>query len=535
MGRNLFFFLCLSISSWLSASTYDIIVYGGTSGGVIAAVQAARTGKSVLLISPSKHLGGMTSSGLGWVDAGNPASVGGLAHEFFHRIWLHYQKNESWIWEEMTILADQHGPVPPKNETMWVLEPHVAEKIFDEMITESKVNVVRNERLDRSNGVQLIDQNITQIKMESGNIYAAKMFIDASYEGDLMAAAGVSYFVGRESNALYQESSNGIRANIRRGDIPTKLDPYIIPGEPSSGLLPRIFKDLGGVNGEGDRGIQAYNYRMCLTSIPENRVPIEKPENYDELDYEIIFRTIGRNVSRDKFMKFDRIPNRKTDSNNRGAISTDYIGMSWNYPEADYNTREQIALSNENWQRGLLWTLQYHPRVPEKIRNFYLPWGLPKDEFVDNNHWPYQLYVREGRRMIGSVVVTEQMAMGSVAVEDSIGLGSYSMDSHAIKYFVADDGYMMTDGCLFIKLPGSFPISYRALVPKKEECTNLLVTFCLSSTHVAYGALRLEPIFMVLGQSAATAACIAIDENLAIQDVPYVKLRELLLNDLQKL
>lgn len=539
--KNLSYYLCIFLVNStptcdviFASETYDIAIYGGTSGGVMAAVQGARMGKSVVLIEPGRHLGGMTSSGLGWVDAGSPAAYGGLTKEYFHRIWSYYELDEAWIWEKKRLLADQHCPMPINVQTMWVLEPHVAEKIFDEMIAESGVVVVKNERLNRSEGVKMKGPLINQITMESGRSYNAKIFIDTSYEGDLMAAAGVSYFVGRESNSMYGESSNGIKANIRRGDIPVGLDPYIVMGNPASGLLPRIFKEVGGPDGEEDNGVQAYNYRMCLTDVPENRVSIEKPENYDDREYELIFRAIQRNIPRDKFFKLDLMPNRKTDSNNKGSISTDYIGMSLNYAEADYETRAEIARKHEDWQRGLIWTLQNHWRVPPKVKDFYLPWGLPKDEFIDNKHWPHQLYIREARRMIGALVITENIALGNLPISDGVGLASYSMDSHAIKYFVAADGYIMMDGCLYIKLPRPFAISYQALLPKREQCENLLVPVCLSATHVAFGALRTEPIFMVLGQSAATAACLAIDNNIALQDVSYDKLYERLVADGQK-
>lgn len=511
---------------------YDIIVYGGTPAGIIASIQAAKMGKTVLLIEPGSHLGGMMSSGLGWVDIGNPNVIGGLSHDYFHLIWSYYEKSEAWIWEKKHEINGQRQH-PPKDQTLWVVEPHVAEQIFYTLLKENSVTLVTNERLKRSDGVQKTDAYIMQITMESGRIFQGLMFIDATYEGDLMAAAGVSYTIGRESNSLYGETLNGIHPNIRLGNK-YYIDPYFIKGDPKSGLLPRIYP-LIGKEGEGDAGIQAYNYRICLTDIPANRICIEKPTNYKEIDYEILFRAIEANKNNHFFLTLDLIPNRKTDSNNKGLISTDYIGMSWNYPEVDYDTRQKIAEAHENWQRGLIWTIQNHPRVPQTIRNYYAPWGLAKDEFVDNNHWPFQLYIREARRMIGEEVITEHTVVENTSViEDPIGLGSYAIDSHAIKYCVGPNKFLITDGGLFksVKKP-CYAISYCAIIPQRKECKNLLVPICLSATHVAYDSIRIEPVFMILGQSAATAAALAINLKVALQDLPYSVLEQQLLKDKQ--
>jgi hypothetical protein len=316
---------------------------------------------------------------------------------------------------------------------------------------------------------------------------------------------------------------------------PVQIDPYLIKGDPQSGLLPRIFPSAGGDKGEGDCGVQAYNFRMCLTDVPENSARIEKPADYDEREYEILFRAIEAGIAAKNIFKLDLLPNRKTDSNNNGLISTDYVGLSWEYPEADYETRKQIAFEHEQWQRGLVWTLQNHPRIPQNVRAFYAPWGLPLDEFIDNNHWPYQLYIREARRMISPLVITEQTVLGNIQVQDSIGLASYSMDSHAIKYVVNPSGFLGTEGGLFKKVLKPYSISYQAIVPARNDCENLLVPVCLSASHAAYGSIRMEPTLMHLGQSAATAASLAIDYNVALQDLPYPALREQLLNDGQVL
>ncbi len=520
---------------------YDIVVYGGTSGGVMAAVQAARMGKTVALIEPGIHLGGLTSGGLGWVDVGNTETIGGLSREYFHRVWKHYQDDAAWKWEKKHKMQGQHALLAPEDETMWIIEPSVAERLFDQMATEANVTIVRNERLNRGRGVIKEGQKIVSIAMESGRVFQARMFIDATYEGDLMAASGVSYIVGREPNSRYNETVNGIGPMPPPNHLPD-IDPYQIKGNPKSGLLPRVHPDWGGKIGDGDHGIQAYNYRMCLTQIPDNRVPIEKPADYDEKQYEILFRFIEagglegdffKNSLGGSFIKPSPIPNGKTDTNNNGYISTDYIGKSWDYPEADYATRERIAKEHELWQRGLMWSLQHHPRVPEKVRERYTPWGLAKDEFTDNGNWPFQLYIREARRMIADYVVTEHIALGKELAPDPIGMGSYHMDSHAIKYFVSPKGFLTRDGGMFVRIPAPYGISYRAIIPKRSECANLLVPVCASATHAAYGSMRMEPVFMVLGQSAATAASLAIDSNISIHDVPYKALRERLLADRQ--
>ncbi|MDF3130961.1 FAD-dependent oxidoreductase [Kiritimatiellaeota bacterium B1221] len=518
---------------------FDIVIYGGTSAGVMAAIQAARMGKSVALIEPGKHLGGMTTGGLGWVDVGNPQTIGGLAREYFHRVWKHYQDEAAWKWEAKRVMKGQHAPLPPDEQTMWILEPSVAEQVLEKMLGEAEVLVARNQWLNRESGVKMDGGKIVSIGMESGRIFEAKMFIDASYEGDLMAAAGVSYTVGRESNRQYNETVNGKTPLPKPGTLP-RIDPYQNPGDPGSGLLPRIQADRGGKEGEGDQEVQAYNYRMCLTKVPENRISIEKPTCYDEKNYEILFRFIEAGGMENDFfkknlhgsiLKNDPLPNGKTDTNNNGYISTDYVGMSGEYPEADYATRHCIAQAHEQWQRGLVWTLQNHPRIPEHLRHPYAPWGLAKDEFIDNGHWPTQLYIREARRMISDHVITEHVARGKEAAPDPLGLGSYAMDSHATKWFVSPEGFMTRDGGMFHHLPQPFGISYRALVPKRNECQNLLVPVCVSATHAAYGSIRMEPIFMVLGQSVATAASLAIDHNLSLHDLPYDVLRENLLSD----
>lgn len=512
--------------------SFDIVVYGGSSAGVTAALQAAAMGKRVALVHPGKHVGGLTGSGLGWVDVGEPATVGGLAHAYFHRVWAHYQRPEAWIHETQKKLPGQHRPLPEGEQTMWILEPSVAERLFDEMLQASTVTQYRDEWLDRGgDGVRVSGQRLTAFRTLAGHTYAAQAFVDATYEGDLMAAAGVSYTVAREANAQYGETLNGIRYSDKiRQLLGVDIDPFVVPGDPASGLLPRI-NPMPGAAGDAHRGVQAYNYRMCLTNKAGNRVMIERPEAYDERQYELLFRAVAAGLPKDHLLKLSRMPNAKTDTNNAGTFSTDYQGMSWEYPEADYATRRRIAQAHELWQRGFVWSLQHHPRIPEQIRTHYAGWGLAKDEFADNGHWPYELYVREARRMVGDYVVTERTALGKEpAVADPVAYGSYHLDSHSVQY-VADGGRLLLEGSFFVGVPRPFGISYRAITPKRSECGNLLVPICASASHAAFGSLRMEPVFMVLGQVAATAAVLAIDDGTGVQDVPYDRLRERLVAD----
>jgi hypothetical protein len=513
----------------------DVCVYGGTSAGVIAAVQAAKMGKSVVLIEPGSHLGGMTSGGLGAIDVGNPASIGGLTREYFHRVWRHYQRDSSWQREKKHFIKGQAGNLAPGDETMWVVEPHVAERLFEEMAAEAKVTIVRGERLDRRSGAHKSGARLTEIKMESGRTFRARMFIDTTYEGDLMAAAGVSFIIGREANSQYGETINGLRPARPIGLVKQPMDPYVKPGDPASGLLPRVHQAPTAPAGSADAGVQAYCYRMCLTDVPENRVRIDKPAGYREEDYEIIFRAIEAGHPKDRFFKLTLMPNRKTDSNNHSWISTDFVGMSWGYAEADYAARARIALAHEAWQRGLVWTLQNHPRVPAEVREYFRPWGLPKDEFTDRGHWPHQLYIREARRMIGSYVMTEKDCRNERPVRDPVGMGSYMMDSHLIQYCVGSNGVLAAEGGMGVHLLRPYSISYRALAPKPVECDNLLVPVCLSASHAAFASLRMEPVFMILGQSAATAAALAIEQGVKVQELDYATLRERLLRDQQRL
>jgi hypothetical protein len=419
---------------------------------------------------------------------------------------------------------------------MWTFEPHVAEAIFDLMITEEDITVIRGLRLDRRTGVEQTNGKIVSITMEDGQTFRGKMFIDATYEGDLMAAAGVSYTVGREPNAQYGETLNGVNraANTSNHRFIKNVDPYVIPGDPSSGLLPNVHGDELGEEGSGDHKVQAYCFRMCMSNVAENRVPFPQPGDYDEKEYELLLRNFEAGDLRLP-LKIDMMPNGKTDTNNNMAFSTDYLGGSWEYPEASYEERAAIIEAHEKYQKGLMWTLANHPRVPEEIREEMAPWGLAKDEFVDNENWPHQIYVREARRMVSDYVTTELDCRRERLVKDSVGMGSYNMDSHNIQRYITPEGYVQNEGDVQVSPGGPYLISYRSITPRKGETENLLVPICVSSSHIAYGSIRMEPVFMILGQSAATAAVQAIEHGVAVQDVEFSKLREKLLDDGQVL
>jgi ribulose 1,5-bisphosphate synthetase/thiazole synthase len=512
--------------------TFDLVIYGGTSAGVAAAIQASRMDASVVLIEPGGHLGGLTTGGLGWTDSGNKAVIGGISREFYRRVKQHYNAPAAWIYED----ASSFDRYREEEDAMWTFEPHVAEAIFDLMITEEDITVIRGLRLDRRTGVEQTNGKIVSITMEDGQTFRGKMFIDATYEGDLMAAAGVSYTVGREPNAQYGETLNGVNraANTSNHRFIKNVDPYVIPGDPSSGLLPNVHGDELGEEGSGDHKVQAYCFRMCMSNVAENRVPFPQPGDYDEKEYELLLRNFEAGDLRLP-LKIDMMPNGKTDTNNNMAFSTDYLGGSWEYPEASYEERAAIIEAHEKYQKGLMWTLANHPRVPEEIREEMAPWGLAKDEFVDNENWPHQIYVREARRMVSDYVTTELDCRRERLVKDSVGMGSYNMDSHNIQRYITPEGYVQNEGDVQVSPGGPYLISYRSITPRKGETENLLVPICVSSSHIAYGSIRMEPVFMILGQSAATAAVQAIEHGVAVQDVEFSKLREKLLDDGQVL
>lgn len=520
----------------------DICIYGGTSAGVAAAVQASRMGKSVVIVCPDKHLGGLSSGGLGFTDTGNKAVIGGLAREFYHRVWKHYDQPEAWRWQKREEYGNKGQGTPAIDKdlrTMWIFEPHVAERVFEDWVREHNIPVHRDEWLDRANGVKKDGTRITSITMLSGRTYRAKMFLDATYEGDLLAAAGVDYHVGREANSVYGEQWNGVQTGVLHhrhhfGAVKEKISPYVVPGDPSSGVLPRISTNHPGEYGQGDKKVQAYCFRLCLTDHAENRVPFPKPDGYDPKQYELLLRIFNAGW-RETFEKFDPIPNHKTDVNNHGPMSFDNIGYNHDYPEASYERRREIIKEHETYQKGWLYFIANDPRVPKDVQSAMQRWGLARDEFKDNGNWPHQIYVREARRMIGHYVMTENELLKKRPTPEPVGMGSYTIDSHNVQRYVTPEGYVQNEGDIGVSTRGPYQIAYGSLVPKSGQASNLLVPVCVSSSHIAFGSIRMEPVFMILGQSAATAAAMAIDADIAVQDVPYPKLRERLIHDGQVL
>ncbi|QEG24437.1 FAD-dependent oxidoreductase [Mariniblastus fucicola] len=528
--------LLLALFSILSApeqeNSADVVIYGGTSAGVVAAVQARRMGKTAIIVEPTSHLGGLSSNGLGWTDSGNKNAIGGISREFYQRIQTHYNNPASWHHVDRA----KYDRYRPNADAMWTFEPKVAESIFESFVSENGILVFKNERLDRgATGVSKTGGRITSFRTTSGKIFRGKMFVDATYEGDLLAAAGVSFTIGREGNDVYDETLNGVQKTRMRHHLFTaKVDPYVVPGDPASGLVWGVHNNPPGKDGEGDNRLQAYCYRMCMSNVPANSTPFPKPDGYDESQFELLFRNFEAGDLRFP-LKPDMMPNGKTDTNNNCAFSTDAIGLNYDFPAASYAEREKILAEHERYQKGLMWTLANHERVPESIRSSMSKWGLAADEFTDNENWPYQIYVREGRRMISDYVQTEKDCRRIRIADDSVGLGSYNMDSHNVQRYVTPEGFVQNEGDVQESPGGAYAISYKAIVPKRDEIQNLFVPVCLSSSHIAYGSIRMEPVFMVLGQSAATAAALAIDSNQSVQDVPYDKLRERLLADKQAL
>lgn len=554
--KRLFISLCLSVAASAHAggpNQSDIVVYGGTSGGVTAAVEAARLGKRVVLVESTHRLGGMSSGGLGMTDNGNTETIGGLSRDFYHRVYRYYTNPAAWRFrkreEYLAWLPKIWGVDGPRMEEIkaaFLFEPRAAKEVFDDMVREAGVQVVLGERLDLKSGVLKDGQRITKIVMESGKTFEAKVFIDASYEGDLMAKAGVSYIVGREPNSKYGETLNGTFP-FTPAPFP-KISPYVVAGDPKSGLLPRVEPKPPAPKGSGDHRVQAYNFRICLADIPDNRVSIEKPASYNPLDYELLARHIAnmknvkpgprkhaaiglRGNGGDLGINFELVPNRKTDSNCGSEFGTDMYGASYDWPEGDYATRDRLFNLHKDYTLGLLWFLGHDERLPIEVRTEMQRWGLAKDEFADTGHFPHQIYVREARRMISDYVITEHDAKSGRHAEDSVALASYPLDSHGVTLYVNEEGVLHRERGFFVGGFSAFPISYRSLRPKSGECENLLVVSCLSASHAAYGSVRMEPVFMMVGHAAGAAASIAVNQNTTVQAVPYAALRSQLLKE----
>lgn len=518
---------------------YDIVIYGGTSGGIAAAVQAKRMGKSVVVIEPTQRVGGLSTGGLGQTDIGNKAAVGGIAREFYQAVKAFYQDPEVWTWQTAEeYRSEGQSRTNPGEDTMWTFEPSAALKIYESWIEKYQIPVIYGERLDRVGGVAMtrsIPWRIIAIRMESGQSFAGKMFLDATYEGDLMAVAGVRYTVGREANSEYGETLSGVQtARAVHHQIVDGVDPYVTPGDPTSGLLPFINPDTPEEDGTGDKRVQAYCFRMCMTDHPENRIAFHKPEGYDPQWYELLLRNFEAGEQRVP-LSIGAMPNRKTDTNNNFGVSTDFIGQNYDYPEASYDRRAEIVEQHLLYQQGLMWTLANHPRVPEPIRQAVSRWGMCKDEFVEGGGWQDQLYIREARRMVSDFVMTQHHCQGREVADVPVGLAAYTMDSHHVQRHLTAEGNARNEGDVQVGGFSPFPIDYKSIVPKADQCGNLLVPVCLSATHMAFGSIRMEPVFMVLGQSAATAAAHAIDEGVMVQRIDTAKLVRRLSADKQVL
>lgn len=515
-------FISLSLVIFLLLSSckteyieYDVCIYGGTASGVIAAYSASKMGKKVVLVEPGEYLGGMTTGGLGATDIGNKFAITGLARKFYRDLGKHYGKFEQW----------RFAPTP-------------AFELMDKYIAETNVEVIYNKRIITSN---VINTRIKSIVLEDSKNsestpllkISAKQYIDCTYEGDLMAKSNVSYFTGRESNEFFNETLNGVQLNTTH-QFPDGVDPYIIEGDSSSGYCWGISENQLQPNGMGDKSIQAYNFRLCWTKDKNNMIPFSRPETYDSTKYELLARAMkvsgSSNISDYLLIKKITDIDDKYDINNRGPLSTDMIGMNHNYPDGDYETRDKIWKDHEEYTKGLIYFITHDERVPEDLRNAVSEYGWAKDEYVNNNHFPTQLYIRESRRLNGEYVMTQNNCLGYEFVEDGIGMAAYGMDSHNCQRLVVN-GMVKNEGD--VQYHGFIPyhISYKSITPKKEECTNLLVPVCVSSSHIAFGSIRMEPVFMMLGQSAGMAAAMAIDSNKSVQEIDVKSLRRMLKED----
>jgi len=523
MERRVFLQTIAASLAAQSKDVFDVVIYGATVAGVAAAAQAGKMGKSCVLIQTSGHLGGMTTGGLSNTDKGDESTIGGMALGYYRSIGQHYGKEVSWLFE-----------------------PSVAERELRKLVPRG-TQWLEGERLDlRRGAVEKRGNRIQSIRLESGKQIKGKVFLDCSYEADLMALAGVKYHVGRESQATYGEALAGITTPgkpvvQRKQFFPRAVSPFDAKGK----LLPGISGEPLGRFADGDKKVQAYCFRLCVTDDPERRVPFHKPAGFRPEQYELLSRWIAaspRAVVNDRknfhseLLPARWMPNRKSDVNDGCPASTDYIGANWDYPDGDYRTRERIWQDHENYTQGYLWFIANDPRVPERLRIEASKYGYDAGEFNASKHFPPQLYIREGRRMIGEYVVSQNDCKDHPEKEDSIGVASYPVDSHHVQRIVYE-GQVTNEGNFNNQSWGIFAheVPYRAITPKRAECGNLLVPVCLSSSHVAYGSIRMEPVFLILGQSAATAAALAIDGGVDVQAVRYADLRRRLEADGQLL
>lgn len=541
-----------------AAEVHDLVIYGGSSAAIAAAVQVKKMGGSVIIIEPTNRIGGLTTGGLGQTDIGNKQVVGGISRKFYQDVKTWYSRPEAWTampQPEGNFKGDGQSVTEAHEDTQWGFEPSAALGIYQNWVKEFNLEIVYGERLDRTGEGKAVDRGdgfwvakpgsvgkgvvkegnkITAIVMESGKKYEGRAFMDATYEGDLVAVAGVSFTVGREGKAVYGETLNGVQiAKSIHHQIVKGVDPYVKPGDPASGLLFGIDPKGPGEEHSSDHRIQAYCFRMCLTNHDPNRIPFKKPEAYNEAWYELLFRNYEAGYAGTPWIN-STMPNKKTDTNNRDGVASDFIGQNYEWPQASYDERKKIREAHLTYHQGLMWSLANHPRVPEKIRNIVSKWGMTKDEFPEGEGWQEQLYVREGRRMISDVVMTQDYCQQFERAEDSVGMGAYNMDSHNAQRYVTKDGHARNEGNIEVGVK-PYPISYKSIIPKEAEASNLVVPIALSSTHIAFGSIRMEPVFMILGQSGATAVMHSIKEGVSLQKIDYPKLRERLLADKQVL
>ena len=530
----------------------DMVVYGSTPAAISAAVQAKRMGLSCVVVSPETRIGGLTTGGLGQTDIGNKAAFGGIALEFYRDVAKWYRDESHWTWQKRNdYLPDGQCSGTKGEDSMWTFEPSAALAILEGWEKRDGLDIRRGKRLDRTSGkvkVKGEQRRIVSFFTEDGTEFRGKMFIDATYEGDLLAAAGVSYTVGREANAQYGETLSGCQRVLASSHQFEKgVSAYVKDGDSASGLLPGVMRDDGRPDGTGDKFVQAYCFRMCLTDAPENRIPFAKPANYDERNYELLFRHMAAKPKEafegDLAWKLpwinSKMPNRKTDTNNRDGFSSDFIGQNWAWPEASYAEREEMLRAHLDYQRGLMWTLANHPRIPVAVRAVYSKWGTCRDEFKDGlgDGWQSQLYVREARRMVGEYVVTEANCRGRRVAPRPVAMAAYTMDSHHVRRIADKDGFVRNEGDVQVGCDDNgkrfppYPIDYGAIVPKRHECENLLVPVCVSATHIAFGSIRMEPVFFALGQAAGAAAGLSVERGCGVQDVDYAELRKRLLAD----
>ena len=490
----------------------DIVVYGATASGVMTAYSAAKQGLHVVLLDPGAHVGGMVTGGLSATDLGHFQIIGGYARDFYMQAAAHYGKHDLDSGEK------------------WLSEPHVDEAIFLQMLADAGVDLRLNERIQEHDGVRRSGAKLIALITEDGKQWPAKVFADCSYEGDLMAESGVTYTWGRESSADYGEALAGVRANTPKHQFLWHVSPY----DDNHRLLPEVSPGPLAAPGSGDKKVQSYNFRLILSHDPKNQVPFSKPAGYDPSQFALLQRYLsqfqehmGRAPKFTDVTNAVMIPNSKGDFNNQGPFSTDYIGHSWTYPYASFAEREKIRQQHLLYTQSFFYFISHDPSVPQSLRDDVNRWGLAADEFADTDHWPRQLYIREGRRMIGEYVMRQSDLDTNRTKPDSVGMGSYNSDSHNIQRVATPDGSVQNEGDVQVPVE-PYEIAYRIMTPKQAEAVNLLVPVCFSATHASYSSIRMEPQYMILGQAAGTAAALAVRLKLPVQNVPIEKLQSIL-------